>query len=141
MTSRASGVQAIAYLQLMLMDKSGKVLFNRPSMEIRERDEISVDAATYFDESGPAPMLQAQLAVLRAHGMAPLLWPRNAGSYPGFAFTDPPLSLASGHFGMGHGSGAHAPDEYYVIDSANKNLGGIDDAAMSFAEYFYELAK
>ena len=88
-----------------------------------------------------SPMLQAQLAVLRAHGMAPLLWPRNAGSYPGFAFTDPPLSLAAGHFGMGHGSGAHAPDEYYVIDSANKNLGGIDDAAMSFAEYFYELAK
>jgi acetylornithine deacetylase/succinyl-diaminopimelate desuccinylase-like protein len=91
--------------------------------------------------SASAPMLQAQLAVLRAHGMAPLLWPRNAGSYPGFAFTDPPLSLAAGHFGMGHGSGAHAPDEYYLIESANNNLGGIDDAAMSFAEYFYELAK
>jgi acetylornithine deacetylase/succinyl-diaminopimelate desuccinylase-like protein len=91
--------------------------------------------------SASAPMLHAQLAVLRAHGMAPLLWPRNAGSYPGFAFTDPPLSLAAGHFGMGHGSGAHAPDEYYLIESANNNLGGIDDAAMSFAEYFYELAK
>jgi acetylornithine deacetylase/succinyl-diaminopimelate desuccinylase-like protein len=88
-----------------------------------------------------APMLQAQLALLRAHGMAPLLWPRNAGSYPGFAFTDPPLSLPAGHFGLGHGSGAHAPDEYYVIESANKNLGGLDDAALSFAEYFYELAK
>jgi hypothetical protein len=53
-TSRASGVQAIAYLQLMLMDRTGKVLFNRPNMEIRERYEISVDAASYFDESGPA---------------------------------------------------------------------------------------
>jgi acetylornithine deacetylase/succinyl-diaminopimelate desuccinylase-like protein len=88
-----------------------------------------------------APMLQAQLALLRAHGMAPLLWPRNAGSYPGFAFTDPPLSLAAGHFGLGHGSGAHAPDEYYVIESAHKNLGGFDDAALSFAEFFYTLAK
>ena len=88
-----------------------------------------------------APMLQAQLALLRAHGMAPLLWPRNAGSYPGFAFTDPPLSKPAGHFGLGHGSGAHAPDEYYVIVSENKNLGGFDDAALSFAEYFYELAK
>jgi acetylornithine deacetylase/succinyl-diaminopimelate desuccinylase-like protein len=88
-----------------------------------------------------APMLQAQLALLRAHGMAPLLWPRNAGSYPGFAFTDPPLSLAAGHFGLGHGSGAHAPDEYYVIESAHKNLGGFDDAALSFAEFFYQLAK
>jgi len=53
-TSRASGVQAIVYLQVMLMDKSGKVLFNRPGMEVRERYEISVDAAGYFDESGPA---------------------------------------------------------------------------------------
>jgi acetylornithine deacetylase/succinyl-diaminopimelate desuccinylase-like protein len=91
--------------------------------------------------SADAPMLQAQLAILRAHGMAPLLWPRNAGSYPGFAFTDPPLSLPSGHFGLGHGSGAHAPDEYYVIESTNKNLGGFDDAALSYAEYFYEQAK
>ena len=53
-TSRASGVQAIVYLQLILMDKTGKVLFNRPGMEVRERYEIAVDAAGYFDESGPA---------------------------------------------------------------------------------------
>jgi acetylornithine deacetylase/succinyl-diaminopimelate desuccinylase-like protein len=86
-------------------------------------------------------LIQSQLAVLRAHGYAPLLWPRNAGSYPGFAFTDPPLSLAAGHFGLGHGSGAHAPDEYFVIESANKNLGSFDDAALSYAEFFYALAK
>lgn len=65
----------------------------------------------------------------------------NAGSYPGFVFTDPPLSLASGHFGMGYGTGAHAPDEYFVIESSNKNLDGFDGAAMSYVEYFYALAK
>jgi len=53
-TSRASGVQAIVNLQLLLLDKNGKVLFHRPNMEIRERYEIAVDAKTYFDESGPA---------------------------------------------------------------------------------------
>jgi lipopolysaccharide assembly LptE-like protein len=53
-TGRASGVQVIVNLQLLLMDNTGKVLFNRPGMEIRERYEISVDSATYFDESGPA---------------------------------------------------------------------------------------
>jgi hypothetical protein len=53
-TSRASGVQAIVNVQVMLMDKTGKVLFNRPGMEVRERYEIAVDAAGYFDESGPA---------------------------------------------------------------------------------------
>jgi len=56
-------------------------------------------------------------------------------------FTDAPLSLPSGHFGLGHGSGAHAPNEYYVIDSSNKNLEGIDGATMSFVEYLVELGK
>ena len=74
-------------------------------------------------------------------GIEPLLWPRSAGSYPGFVFTDPPLSLASAHYGMGYGTGAHAPDEYFLIESANKNLDGFDGAALSYAEYFYELAK
>ena len=31
---------------------TGKVLFTRPSFEVRERYEISVDPQTYFDESG-----------------------------------------------------------------------------------------
>ncbi|MFT3806345.1 M20/M25/M40 family metallo-hydrolase [Arenimonas sp.] len=86
-------------------------------------------------------LIQAQLALLRAHGNKPLLWPRNAGSYPGFAFSDPPLSLPVGHFGLGFGGGAHAPDEFFLIESANKNLDGFDGAALSYAEYFYELAK
>jgi acetylornithine deacetylase/succinyl-diaminopimelate desuccinylase-like protein len=91
--------------------------------------------------SADTDLIQAQLAVLKAHGVAPLLWPRNAGSYPGFVFTDPPLSLPAGHFGMGYGTGAHAPDEFFVIDSTNKNLDGFDGAAMSYVEYFYQLAK
>ena len=91
--------------------------------------------------SADSALIQSQLAVLKAHGIAPLLWPRNAGSYPGFAFTDPPLSLASGHFGFGYGTGAHAPDEYFVIESQNKNIDGFDGAALSYVEYFYQLAK
>lgn len=53
-TSRASGVQVIVLLQIMLTDKTGKVLFNRPGMEVRGRYEISVDPKAYLDESGPA---------------------------------------------------------------------------------------
>jgi acetylornithine deacetylase/succinyl-diaminopimelate desuccinylase-like protein len=88
-----------------------------------------------------APLIQANLAVLRKRGIEPLLWPRNAGSYPGFVFTDPPLSLPSGHFGLGHGNGAHAPNEYFLIESSNPKLEGFDGAAMSFAEYLVELGK
>jgi acetylornithine deacetylase/succinyl-diaminopimelate desuccinylase-like protein len=88
-----------------------------------------------------APLIQSQLSVLKRSGIEPVLWPRNAGSYPGFVFTGEPLKLASGHFGLGHGSGAHAPDEYYVIESTNKNLLGFDGAVLSFVEYLYELGR
>jgi hypothetical protein len=56
-------------------------------------------------------------------------------------FTDVPLSLASGYFGLGHGSGAHAPDEYYLIETSNPSVQGFDGAVMSFGEYLYELGK
>jgi len=88
-----------------------------------------------------APLIQAQIALLKRAGIDPLIWPRNAGSYPGYVFTGEPLKLASGHFGLGHGSGAHAPDEYFVIDSTNPKVQGFDGAVMSYVEYLYELAK
>ncbi len=69
------------------------------------------------------------------------MWPRNAGSYPGYVCTGEPWKLPAGHFGLGHGSGAHAPDEYYVIESANPQIKGFDDAVMSYVEYLFELAK
>ncbi len=88
-----------------------------------------------------AALIQAQIAVLQQAGIDPVLWPWNAGSYPGFVFTGKPLNLASGHFGLGHGSGAHAPDEYFVIESTNPKIEGWDGAVLSFVEYLYELAK
>ena len=55
LTSRASGAQVIVILQVTLTDRSnGAVLFSRPSLEVRERYEISVDARTYFEESDSA---------------------------------------------------------------------------------------
>ena len=46
----------------------------------------------------------------------------------------------AGHFGLGHGSGAHAPDEYFVIESTNPKVRGWDGAVRSFVDYLYELA-
>jgi hypothetical protein len=40
----------------------------------------------------------------------------------------------------GHGSGAHGPDEFYVIESAVKAVAGYDGAVRSFIDYLYELA-
>jgi acetylornithine deacetylase/succinyl-diaminopimelate desuccinylase-like protein len=106
--------------------------------------DIEVNVTGGYDPtetSSKSQLIQAQVAVLKRAGIEPLLWPRNAGSYPGYVFTGEPLKLAAGHFGLGHGSGAHAPDEYYVIESSNPKLEGYDGATMSFVQYLYELAK
>jgi acetylornithine deacetylase/succinyl-diaminopimelate desuccinylase-like protein len=87
-----------------------------------------------------AALIRAQTSVYRRAGINPILWPRSAGSWPGFVFTGEPLRLAAGHFGLGHGSGAHAPDEYYVIESRNPKVQGMNGAVRSFVEYLYELA-
>jgi outer membrane lipopolysaccharide assembly protein LptE/RlpB len=51
---RSTAGQMVVYLQVRLIDKNGKVLFNRPNLEFRERYEISIDPKQYFDESQPA---------------------------------------------------------------------------------------
>jgi outer membrane lipopolysaccharide assembly protein LptE/RlpB len=54
-TGRATGVQVIVSLQLTLTEReSGKVLYSRPNMEVRERYEIAVDPNAYFEESDVA---------------------------------------------------------------------------------------
>ena len=106
--------------------------------------DIEVNMTGGYDPtstSKDSALIKAQIAAYKMFGVDPLLWPRNAGSYPGYVFTGEPLKLASGHFGLGHGSGAHAPDEYYVIESANPKIQGFDGAVMSFVEYLYQLAK
>ncbi len=54
-TGRASGVQLIVVLQAKLTERAtGKVLFERLSIEARQRYEISVDQVAYFEESNAA---------------------------------------------------------------------------------------
>jgi len=51
----ATAVDIHVYLQVSLTERAtGKVLFNRPAMEVRDRYEVSVDPAQYFEESEPA---------------------------------------------------------------------------------------
>jgi acetylornithine deacetylase/succinyl-diaminopimelate desuccinylase-like protein len=138
--------RAVAKLDLRLvpdMTFDGAVAALKAHLAKRGFGDIEVNPSGGYDPtqtSADAPLIQAQLSVYRHAGLHPILWPRNAGSYPGYVFTNKPLSLAAGHFGLGHGSGAHAPDEYYVIESTNKNFVGYDDTVRSFVDYLYELA-
>lgn len=106
--------------------------------------DIAVNMSGGYDPTNTpadAEVIQAQFAVQKAVGIDPILWPRSPGSYPGYVFTEAPLNLGAGHFGLGHGSGAHAPDEYFVIESSNPNIEGWDGAVMSYVRYLYELGK
>jgi len=105
--------------------------------------DIDVNMTGGYDPTSTpedARIIAAELAVYRRSGVEPVVLPRNAGSWPGYVFTGEPLRLPAGHFGLGHGAGAHAPDEFYVIDSVRPNVAGIDGAVRSFAELLYELA-
>jgi acetylornithine deacetylase/succinyl-diaminopimelate desuccinylase-like protein len=88
-----------------------------------------------------ASLIRAETAVYKRSGIDPVVLPRNAGSWPGYVFTGEPLHLPAGHFGLGHGSGAHAPNEYYVIESSNPKVQGLDGAVLSYVEYLYEVAR
>jgi acetylornithine deacetylase/succinyl-diaminopimelate desuccinylase-like protein len=87
-----------------------------------------------------AKLVKAMMATYHQAGIDPLLWPRLAGSWPGVTFTGAPLKLPAGQFGLGHGDGAHAPDEYWLIESANPKVAGMDGAVRSFVDFFYALA-
>jgi acetylornithine deacetylase/succinyl-diaminopimelate desuccinylase-like protein len=105
--------------------------------------DIEVNVGGMYDPnstSADSRLIQTQLATYRSMGLKPELWPRSAGSWPGYIFTAPPLSLPAGHFGLGNGTGAHAPDEYYLIESTNPKVRGLDGAVGSFVEFLYALA-
>jgi hypothetical protein len=54
-TGRASAVDIHVVLQLSLVERvTGKVLFTRPYMDVRERYQISVDPGAFFEESDMA---------------------------------------------------------------------------------------
>jgi acetylornithine deacetylase/succinyl-diaminopimelate desuccinylase-like protein len=139
--------RAAAKLDLRLvpdMKKDEAVAALKAHLAAHGFGDLEVNVTGGYDPTSTAAstrLIQAQVAVLKRAGIEPVMWPRNAGSYPGYVFTGEPLKLASGHFGLGHGSGAHAPDEYYVIESANPSVQGFDGAVMAFVQYLYELSK
>ncbi len=139
--------RAVAKLDLRLvpdMTAAESLAALKAHLAKRGFGDIEVNMTGGYDPTttaGDVALVQAQIAVYRRSGIDPVLLPRIAGSWPGYVFTGDPLRLPAGHFGLGHGSGAHAPDEYYVIESQNPGVRGIDGAVRSHVEYLYELAR
>ena len=105
--------------------------------------DIEVNMTGGYDPTSTpadAKIVRAEETVYKRHGIDPVVLPRLAGSWPGYVFTGEPLEMPAGHFGLGHGNGAHAPDEYYLIESKNPRVEGLDGAVFSHVEYLYEVA-
>lgn len=85
-------------------------------------------------------LIRAQQAVFTRANVPFSLFPRSAGSWPGVVFTGEPLRKPAGHFGIGHGGGAHAPNEFFIVESSNQRVAGLNESAMMYADMLYELA-
>ena len=139
--------KAVAKLDLRLvpdMTAAESLALLKAHLAKKGFSDIDVNMTGGYDPtSTPADsaVIRAATAVYKNNGIDPVILPRLAGSWPGYVFTGEPLRLPAGHFGLGHGNGAHAPDEYYVIESGNPRVQGMDGAALSHAEYLYELAQ
>ena len=105
--------------------------------------DIEVNMTGGYDPnstSPDAPIVKKELEVYRRAGIDPIVMPRSAGSWPGYVFTGEPLLLPAGGFGLGHGNGAHAPNEYFLIESSNPKVQGMDGAVRSYVEFLYAMA-
>ena len=138
--------RAVAKLDMRLVpDMTAKETLDllRAHLQRKGFGDVEVNMTGGYDPTetpADSRLVRAMASTYRKLGVDPLLWPRLAGSWPGSTFTSAPLRLPAGQFGMGYGGGAHAPDEFWVVEAANPKVAGMDGAARSFVELFYALA-
>jgi acetylornithine deacetylase/succinyl-diaminopimelate desuccinylase-like protein len=86
-------------------------------------------------------LIRAEQATLKAAGIPYTMSARSAGSWPGVMFTGDPFRLPASGFGVGRGGGAHAPNEWFIVDSSNPKVAGFAGQAQIYADFLYEVAK
>ena len=83
-------------------------------------------------------LVRSAIAVYKRHGATPTVNPRIAGSAPFYQFTER-LGLPMIPFGLGHGRGAHAPNEVYVIEPSGQ-VAGLAEIEKAYVDLLYALA-
>jgi len=86
-------------------------------------------------------LVQAGIGVLNKYGHTPTVSPWLAGSAPFYQFTER-LGLPFVMAGLGHGSGAHGPNEYMVIHPAEGSaIAGLAEIEKAYVDLLYALAE
>jgi len=87
-----------------------------------------------------APVVQAAIGVFNKYGHTPSISPRLAGSAPFYQFTER-LGLPLVFAGFGHGTGAHAPNEYMVVTPAEgTGIAGLREIERAYVDLMFALA-
>ncbi|MDO8862735.1 M20/M25/M40 family metallo-hydrolase [Haliea sp. E1-2-M8] len=86
------------------------------------------------------PLVQAVIGVFNKHGATPTVNPRLAGSAPFYQFTER-LGLPMVPTGFGFGTGAHAPNEFMLIEPApGVGAAGLAAIEKAYVDMLYALA-
>ncbi|MFC3712204.1 M20/M25/M40 family metallo-hydrolase [Sphingoaurantiacus capsulatus] len=139
--------RAVAKIDMRLvpnMTRDDSIAKLRAHLDKRGFKDIEVNVSGGYDPTETpedSDLVRAMQATYKRFNVPTTLYPRLAGSWPGVTFTGAPVNLPAGQFGLGHGSGAHAPNEYFVIKSSNPKVLGMDEAAVAFVAFLEEIAK
>jgi len=104
-----------------------------------EMEKLSSYPAAQTSVSAPA--VQAALSVFTKYASALSVQPRVAGSAPFYQFTER-LGLPLVPTGMGFGTGAHAPNEFMVIEPApGVEVAGLAEIEKAYVDFVYAVAE
>ena len=113
----------------------------RAHLDAQGFDDIAMNVLAAYPASQTSvdtDLVRSAIAVYKRYGATPTVNPRIAGSAPFYQFTER-LGLPMIPFGLGHGRGAHAPDEVYVVESAGK-VAGLAEIEKAYVDLLYAFA-
>src|SRR3989454_614869 len=98
----------------------------RDHLKKRGYDDLRIEVHGPYGPAKTDPeswIAKAAVEAVQANGKEPEVWPSSGGTMPAFAF-DEYLKLPWVSTGLGHGSRAHAPNEYASIDGMRRFMAG-----------------
>lgn len=105
----------------------------RAHLKQRGFDDLEIEVHGPYGPAKTNPdswIAHAAIDAVRAHDKDPEVWPSSGGTMPAFAF-DEYLNLPWVSTGLGHGSRAHAPNEYASVDGMKRFMLG--EASLVYA--------
>jgi acetylornithine deacetylase/succinyl-diaminopimelate desuccinylase-like protein len=115
----------------------------RRHLDDRGFDDVEIRVLSGYPPANTSveeDVVQATLGVFRKRGLEPRVSPWLGGSAPFYEFSDR-LGLPLAFAGLGHGSGAHAPNEYMVIRPAEgSGIAGLAEIEKAYVDILFALA-